>query len=344
MLNKILYKIFMVFDIIKDFFITWGIKILLVLFFCMILHNVVKTSEISSRYEGKYKNLVHIYEEDDYYNDKMMNMYSVGEGSKTIVILAGFGSQSPVIQYKALAEGLKDSYRVVIVEYFGYGYSMSINKPRNNENIAHEIKTALENYGISGPYVLMPHSHSNIYAMKFQQMYPENVEAIISLDGQYPAEIEDKYYEKKLKADISNIKITSIFELTGYERILSYISPSTFYINKMKEMPELFGKEELSVYRTMIREINKLEENINEMKNYQYPEYLPVLEILASDTVNSYKNVKQNNESNIDLNILANGLITNEKIQKVVEIKGDHMLQFSNPNEVVKEVKSFLGN
>ena len=41
----------------------------------------------------------------------------VGKGSKTIVILSGFGMQSPIIQYKTLVDGLKDEYKVVIVEY-----------------------------------------------------------------------------------------------------------------------------------------------------------------------------------------------------------------------------------
>ena len=94
MLNKILFKIFGLLDLIKDFLVHWGIRILLVLFFCMVLHNVVKMSEISTRYTGQYKTLVPVYEEDS----KMMNMYTIGEGPKTLVILPGFGSQSPIIQ------------------------------------------------------------------------------------------------------------------------------------------------------------------------------------------------------------------------------------------------------
>ena len=42
MLNKLLFKIFGLFDLIKDFFIHWGIRILVVLFICIILHNVLK--------------------------------------------------------------------------------------------------------------------------------------------------------------------------------------------------------------------------------------------------------------------------------------------------------------
>ncbi|MBR3614207.1 MAG: alpha/beta hydrolase [Clostridia bacterium] len=349
MLNKILFKIFGFFEMIKDFLVTWGLKILLVLFICMILHNVVKMSEISTRYKGQYKNLVMVYEDDN----KMMNMYTVGDGPKTIVILAGFGSQSPIIQYKALADGLKDEYKVVIVEYFGYGYSMSMKKnPRTNENIVNEIKKALEMYEIPGPYVLMPHSHSNIYAMYFQQAYPELVQGIVSIDGLYPAQINDKYYQEKLDTDISNINITSIFELTGFERILSYVREDIFYINEMREMPEIYGKEELSVYRnrigsnylsrTMVREVEKLRDNMTEMVNYKYPDYLPTLQILASDTVKQYDDAKKNLGATVDLNTLSTSLITNSMIQKIETIEGDHMMHLTNVNDLVATIKLFL--
>lgn len=349
MLNKILFKIFGFFELIKDFFVTWGLKILLVLFICMILHNVVKMSEISTRYQGQYKNLTMIYDDDN----KMMNMYTVGEGPKTIVILAGFGSQSPIIQYKALADGLKDEYKVVIVEYFGYGYSMSMKKnPRTNENIVNEVKKALELYGVPGPYVLMSHSHSHVYAMYFQQAYPELVQSIVSIDGLYPAQINDKYYQTKHQEDVSNINITSIFELTGFERVLSYLREDIFYIDIMRTMPEIYGKEEISVYRnrigsnylsrTMVREINKLEDNMREMLEYKYPDYLPTLQILASDTVKQYEDAKKNLGATIDLNDLSTGLITNSMIQKIETVEGDHMMHLTNVNDLVATIKLFL--
>ena len=348
MLNKILFKIFGVLDAIKDFLVHWGLKILVFLFVCMILHNVVKMSEISTRYTGQYKNLVMVYPEEN----KMMNIYTVGEGPKTIVILAGFGSQSPIIQYKALADGLKDEYKVAIVEYFGYGYSMGIKKDRTNEMIVNEIKTALETYGVQGPYVLMPHSHANVYAMKFQALYPEHVQSIVSIDGQIPAEISDYYYKTKLSENRANINLTSIFELTGFERVLSYLREDIFYIDRMREMYENYGEEELSVYRnrigsnylsrTMVREIKKLEDNMIEMQEYKYPEYLPVLQIFSSETIKQYEEAKKNLGAKIDITDLSTALITNPEIQKVETVEGDHMMHLTNVHDLVATIKLFL--
>lgn len=348
MLNKILNKLFGVFDFLKDFLFTWGIKILIVLFACMVLHNVLKMGEITSRYAGNYKKLVPVYQEEN----KFMNVYVTGQGAKTVVILAGFGSQSPIVQYKTLTEGLKDNYRVVVVEYFGYGYSMSIKKPRTNDNIVEEIKKTLELAGVSGPYILMPHSLSNVYAMKFQSKYPELVQGIVSIDGTYPAEIKDEYRQEQVKATVSNVNITSIFELTGFERLLSYLKGDVFYIDKMKVLNNVYSKEDISVYRnrigssyltrTMVNEIKNAEENMKEMQDYKYPEYLSVLEILSKDTVKEYDEAKNSGKSNVNLTELAEDVITNPVIQTVKQVEGDHMLQLSSPEELLKEIKAFL--
>ena len=348
MINKILFKIFGLFDLIKDFIVAWGLKILLFLLICMILHNVYKMSEISTRYTGQYKNLVMVDSE----SKKMMNVYTVGEGPKTLVILAEFGSQAPIIQYKALAEGLKDEYKVAIVEYFGYGYSMSMKKERSNENIVNEVKTALELYGVTGPYVLVPHDHSHIYAMHFQKAYPELVQGIVSIDGLIPSVINDTYHAQKQKDDTANINLTSLFELTGFERIVSYLREDIFYIDVMRTMPEIFGKEEISVYRnrigsnyltfTMLRERKKLEDNMKEVMDYQYPDNLPTLQILSSDTINQYNDAKKNFGATADINTLATSIITNSEIQKVEVIDGDHMLHLTNVNDLVATIKLFL--
>lgn len=347
-IKKFILLVFGIIDEIKDFLLVWGIRIGIFLFICMIFHNVVKMSEISTRYTGEYKKLVEVYPEEN----KMMNIYATGSGSKTIVILPGFGSQSPIMQYKTLVDGLKSSYRVVVVEYFGYGYSMGIDKERTNSNISYEIKKALESAEISGPYILMPHSLSNVYAMHFESTYPELVQAIISIDGLYPVEVKDKYHLQKQNDNIANIRMTSIFELTGFERVLSYVSPKAFYIDKMKAMPDIYGKEEISIYRnrigssyltrTMVREIENIVNNMNEMQDYAYPEYLPVLSILSSDSVAQYDNAKAKLGASVDLKQIAEYSRTNTGIQKVQIVTGDHMLQLSNPNELLTKIENFL--
>lgn len=345
MVKQILYKIALFLDTLKDMIVSLLIKILVFLLICTIIHNVLKMGEISSKYLGVYKNLYQVYDK------KMVNLYITGYGNETIVILPGFGSQFPIIQYKTLVEGLKNNYRVVVVEYLGYGFSMGINKERTNENIAYEIKTSLESAGIFGSYTLIAHSSSNIYATYFSNRYPELVNKIISIDGTYAKEIEDRHYNSKLTNEIRNIKINALIELTGLERVLSYVKEDMFYIDKMRENTNVFSEDDIKVYRnrigsstltpTMIRELNKLKDNMNEVKDYRYPSYIPVLSILASDTVKEYELDKKSG-AKMDLKELANIPISNPDIQRVVTIEGNHMLQFSNNEDLLNEIYQFL--
>ena len=210
MLKKILFKLQVFFETTKSLIVRALVVILIICFIGAIIHNVLKMSEISSNYTGDYKKLISI---DD---NKMMNVYDTGMGSKTIVILPGFGSQSPIIQYKTLVEGLNDSYRVIVLEYYGYGYSMNNKeKERSNTVIANEINTALNTLGVD-KCVLLAHSISNLYASKYASLYPDKVEAVISLDGIYPSEIQNSYLKQNYQDQVKNTKITGILELTGF--------------------------------------------------------------------------------------------------------------------------------
>ena len=351
-MKKIFNFILSIIDDIKSFMYHWGLRILIVVFLLIILHNVLKILDILPGDLGNYRNPVSVYDEE---GKSLMNIYSLGSGGRTIVILPGFGSQSPVLQYKAIAKKLSSSYRVVIVEYFGYGFSdAKVREKRTNDNISEEIVKALQKAGISGPYYLMPHSISKLYAIKMQQNHPGLVSGIIALDGIFPAEVNDDYYDDINRRTVTNVNLTSVFELTGFERILSYAKPSIFYIDKMQEMKDVYTGNDIKLYRNriavsyltgpMVSEINKLIDNMTELKDYKYPTNLPVLEILSEDRIEEYKEAKANKGATVDLYELAEGMITNNENQEIVVIKGDHALEFTNPDGVASEVRRFLSS
>lgn len=115
-----------------------------------------------------------------------MHVYSVGEGDKTLVLMAASGTVCPSLDFKNLYSGLGDNYRVVVVEKFGYGYSDTVNRSRDIATILSDTRAALSGAGISGPYILCPHSYSGLEALYWAQTYPDEVEAIIGLDMAFP--------------------------------------------------------------------------------------------------------------------------------------------------------------
>ena len=344
MLKNILYKLNVLWDTLKGFLIFIIVWALIIIFGAVIIHNILKMGDVSNDYKGDYKKLVEVDP------DKMMNVVVVGEGERTIVILPEYGMQSPVIQYKAIADKLKDEYRVAIVEYYGYGFSMSTDKERNLDNIASEIKKALELKEIY-EYVLMPHDHSNMYAMKMVEKYPETVQGVISLNPLFPAQYTETYFYNKYLDDYHNVQLTSILELTGFARILSYAMPETFYISQM-ERAGIWTREEILLIRnriatsyltdTMVKEMELLKDNALAIKEFKYPDTLPVLQLLVSDTVKEYENLKSKDLIKKDFKNLANDVITNPELQLIKVIDGKRDLQFTNYNTVAAYTKAFL--
>ena len=88
-----------------------------------------------------------------------MRVYVKGSGDKTIVMLSGWGTDSPLDDFIPLADKLSYDYRVVALEYFGYGVSDITTDERSNEIMVQEIRTTLSELKIKPLYVLMAPFH-----------------------------------------------------------------------------------------------------------------------------------------------------------------------------------------
>lgn len=216
-------------------------------------------------------------------NGKNMHVYSMGNGEKTIVLLPGFGGPLPSADFEPLMRELSKEYTVVCIEYFGIGFSDEIDTPRTNENYTQEIRTSLSKAGFLPPYVLMPHSGSGIYSEYYASLYPEEVSAIIMLDTTSSAEVGEN-----IPRFVS--KIGEIQQAIGLSRIVN-----PFVVSSVLKMTVENGytKQEISDYqkfmnhyynKTMADQIFRLNDNILEVMKLDFPEDVPVLKIIASET------------------------------------------------------------
>lgn len=131
-----------------------------------------------------------------------------------IVLMSGSGTVAPVYDFKILYERLAKNFRVIVIEKFGYGYSDIFNSPADIDTIVSTQKKALETIGENGPYILMPHSMSGIEALRWIQMYPDNVEAIIGNDMSTPLTYS-AWTDEKVEKRIRLMKIATKYKLYG---------------------------------------------------------------------------------------------------------------------------------
>ncbi|MBU3188303.1 alpha/beta hydrolase [Clostridium bowmanii] len=287
-----------------------------------VTHNIMKLIEKNKYKIGQTINV----------DGKNMQAYVTGTGEKTIVLLSGLGTASPITDFMPLAERLSDDYKVVILECFGYGFSDTIKEERSSANIVKEIRTALNELKIDGPYILMPHSISGIYSMYYAVNYPKEVEAIICIDVSTPNQTKiDK------NANMSpNLTLLNTF---GIVRDITYLLPSVddgmnknnyYSIEqvKMEKMATAWNSGNISV----INEFNMVNKNTEELYDVKYPNILPILSFLSTDSMDSNKKWLP----------LHKQLISNSDIQKIEVLSGDHYLHWTNADKIAKVSKEFI--
>lgn len=152
-----------------------------------------------------------------------MYVYTEGEGPHTFVFMSGFGTASPIYDFKPLYTKLSTDNRIAVVEKFGYGFSDDSDSPRDINTMLSQTRAALTAAGVEAPYVLVPHSASGMEALYWAQQYPEEIEAITASDIAMPGTYE--LSDMSLTAD----RTMHFISACGLTRLLSIqnIEPCT---------------------------------------------------------------------------------------------------------------------
>lgn len=154
--------------------------ILLLLFtlITFIMHRVRTNQETALLKENGYYNPVSV-------GDYVLNVATFGNenGSHTIVALAGLGMGDYSIAERKMTAALEKDNRIVFIDRAGYGFSDDTNHEMTTEYIVEDYRKALQNAGIKAPYILMPHSIGGAYSNYWSSKYPDEIEAVVFVDG-----------------------------------------------------------------------------------------------------------------------------------------------------------------
>ncbi len=272
---------------------------------------------------------------------KEMSIYTKGEGEHTIVLMSGLGTTSPILDFEPIVNKLAEKNKVVVVEPFGYGWSDLTHKERSVQNIVSELRSSLKEAHISGPYILMPHSISGIYAAYYADKYPNEVSAIIGIDCTLPSQLQ--YFGEKEYGGIP--EAAKLVCLLGISRLITYISPEVFI---SKNVNNTYGDENLKMQKkisawkgynnTVINEADYIDNNISETIDISFDKNLPMLFFtLKEDSNNKREDGKTSDK-------FYKTYITNESCQKVIEMDGKHYMHWTCSDRMADEVNKFVKN
>ncbi len=238
-------------------------------------------------------------------NGKIMKAEVEGSGDKTIVMLSGWNTDSPVDDFHPLCKRLSKDYRVVVLNYFGYFGSEVTNDERTNKNMVEEIRSALHQLNIEPPYILLPQSMSGLYSLYYANNYPSEVSGIIGIDMSLPQRQLEQWTEK------------------------------TFEKSKISS-----ASSKLNV--SMINQWNKFYDNSKELKNVKYSPSLPVLAFLSTGEIDAVNEMVKNGKIKTSWTQMNDNMITNATIQSRKILDGKCDLAYSQADEIVKNIKEFI--
>lgn len=261
-------------------------------------------------------------------NEGKMNVTIQGKGAETIVLLPGFGTAAPTLDFKPLIEELTPHYRVVSIEPFGYGLSDDTDKERSTDNIVSEIHEALQALKIDR-YMLMGHSIAGIYGLDYVNQYPNEVTAFVGIDSSVPTQdgMDTKFPIKSLQ----------LLKKTGIARVLIKFSDDPYaglpYDDDTKEQIRMITNK--NFYNTSTsNELTNIEMNFTAAKNVTFPKDLPLLLFVQEKSEGIEKNWIPLHEEQVKNSVHG----------KVITLDGDHYLHHTRSQEIVENLKEFMDN
>lgn len=258
-------------------------------------------------------------------DNKSLRVQVTGKGEETMVLLPGYLTSSPVLDFQPLVNELSKEYRVVVVEPFGYGLSDDTDKVRSIENLTSEIHQALEQLNIRS-YHLVGHSISGIYSLAYINEYPNEVKSFIGIDSSLP---------DQGGADDNQGGAIKLLSQSGIYRLIADVDPTILNAPKLsKEDSEQFKYISLKNIgnKATLNEGEVMQANFDKVANITYPVQLPVLYFLASESI----------EPDDQWVPIHEVMIKDSHKSEIKILEGGHYLHHTQSKKIVETITHFL--
>jgi len=259
-------------------------------------------------------------------NGKKMNVVVRGSGTQTVVLLPGYGTAAPGLDFEPMIAALEGSYRVVVVEPFGYGLSDASDTERTTANIVGEVHTALQRLGFNR-YVLMGHSIAGIYALDYVNAYRSEVSAFVGIDTSVPNQpgMDEPIPVRELR----------ILKSLGLTRVFHAFAPDPyegrpFTDEAKKEMRVLSLRNSFNA--DLASEAEQMPRNFVAAQSQSFPKDLPLLLFVFDDNTTVAGWVELHKQQ-----------VTQSDRGEMALLTGDHYLHHTHSKAMAEKLIQFLG-
>ena len=257
-----------------------------------------------------------------------INVYRTGGPGPTMVLLSGYGTPAPAVDFAPLIREL-DAFDVIVVEGFGYGYSDLDVPDRTIENITSELNEVLVKLHVDEPVILAGHSVGGLYARYYANAYPDDVAAVIGIDP--------------MAAKVSSLEVGTpsvtegVVGALGLYRVVTTIAPDliqppgTAYTSEERRRIAAmsnwnYGNPSIS------DEWSQIEANSTKAAGQPFAADLPVLEMLSSESVETMPTWLPAHEAELQA-------VTSHRLEV---LEGPHYLQWTQSPAMARIITDFV--
>lgn len=263
------------------------------------------------------KNRIETYGQTVSVGGRAMNVVVAGEGEQDVVLLPGFGTASPALDFEPLISQLARHHRVIVVEPFGYGLSDGTDSERTTDNIVDEIHEALQSLDVDR-YVLMGHSIAGLYAIEYTTRYADEVTAFVGIDTSVPGQPNmDTVFPTGLLAAAKNLGLIRLVSSAAGDGL-----DGLAYDDRTREQMSLFSNQN-SLSPTYLDEMTHIRTNFADAAGTEFPAGLPLLLFVVADNAG--------NPDWIDLHERQAATVDDGT---VIPLDGEHYLHHTHAPEI----------
>ncbi len=143
-------------------------------------------------------------------NGYNMHLYtSSGKSDLSLVFTSNIGASVPYTEMYPIFSKLPDEFSKAVYDKPGYGWSDLTKEARDIDTIVSEIHEVLHNAEYPFPIIFVAHSMGSLEAIRYAQLYPEEVAGIVLIDGAAP----------DFCSKFNNIMIVESFLINGIRNV-----------------------------------------------------------------------------------------------------------------------------
>ena len=239
--------------------------------------------------------------------DHALNLYACGNenGRHRIIALAGWGDGEMLLGWREMTADLEKENRVIFLDRAGYGFSDDSKQEMTPGNVVADYRAALQNAGIEAPYVLMAHSLGGLYATYWESKYPDEIEAVVLVDG-------SPCYDNSADEPLGGGMAASLMPLTEKLGLAPFVIRSG-YGDLLQRLPEEQSVQAVYLMsktlgaRAAADEMNRLDADVGLVWREMQPTAIPKLYISA---LYAYRTKEDLIENGLTADVLLNGWVS----------------------------------